>query len=61
MACRRDQGCRRIGSLSTDLVAIEARKALEGTDAEDAELLAGLDEAVADGSTAKQSRTAPRP
>lgn len=28
-----------IGSVSTDLVAIEARKAMEGTDAEDAELL----------------------
>lgn len=31
--------CLRIGSVSTDLVAIEARKAMEGTDAEDAELL----------------------
>jgi hypothetical protein len=31
--------CLRIGSVSTDLVAIEARKAMEGTDDEDAELL----------------------
>ncbi|OKK12244.1 transposase [Streptomyces sp. CB00455] len=44
--------CLRIGSLSTDLVAIEARKAMEGTDADDAELLAGPDEAVADGPAA---------
>nr|WP_274919312.1 IS21 family transposase [Streptomyces sp. WZ-12] len=29
--------CLRVGSVSTDLVAIEARKAMEGTDAEDAE------------------------
>lgn len=31
--------CLRIGSVSTDLVAIEARKAMEGTDDENAELL----------------------
>ncbi|GGP56550.1 hypothetical protein GCM10010278_37040 [Streptomyces melanogenes] len=36
--------CLRIGSVSTDLVAIEARKAMEGTDAEDAELLTDPDE-----------------
>lgn len=36
--------CLRIGSVSTDLVAIEARKAMEGTDADDAELLADADE-----------------
>ncbi|WP_432715781.1 Mu transposase domain-containing protein [Streptomyces hygroscopicus] len=36
--------CLRIGSVSTDLVAIEARKAMEGTDADDAELLADTDE-----------------
>ncbi|MEU9945683.1 hypothetical protein [Streptomyces lavendulae] len=42
----------RIGSLSTDLVAIEARKAMEGTDAEDAELLAGPGDTAADGATA---------
>ncbi|MFD5236082.1 IS21 family transposase [Streptomyces tendae] len=33
--------CLRIGSVSTDLVAIEARKAMEGTDDEDAERLTG--------------------
>ncbi|MFG2394203.1 IS21-like element helper ATPase IstB [Streptomyces lavendulae] len=44
--------CLRIGSLSTDLVAIEARKVMEGTDAEDAELLAGPGDTAADGSTA---------
>ncbi|MER7513039.1 hypothetical protein ABTX82_32485 [Streptomyces lavendulae] len=44
--------CLRIGSLSTDLVAIEARKAMEGTDAEDAELLAGPGDTAADGATA---------
>ncbi|MFJ6382617.1 hypothetical protein ACIQI7_21765 [Kitasatospora sp. NPDC092039] len=44
--------CLRIGLVSTDLVAIEARKAMEGTDADDAELLAGPDEAAAEGSAA---------
>lgn len=39
--------CLRIGSVSTDLVAIEARKAMEGTDAEDAELLTSPDDALA--------------
>ncbi|WP_037599799.1 IS21 family transposase [Streptacidiphilus rugosus] len=40
--------CLRIGSVSTDMVAIEARKAMEGTDAEDAELLTDdLDEVPA--------------
>ncbi|MFD8750060.1 hypothetical protein ACFV0O_03595 [Kitasatospora sp. NPDC059577] len=43
--------CLRVGSVSTDMVAIEARKAMEGTDAHDTELLAGPDEAAADGST----------
>ncbi len=44
--------CLRIGSVSTDLVAIEARKAMEGTDADDAELLADADtdeQSAADG------------
>ncbi|MFJ7278497.1 Mu transposase domain-containing protein [Kitasatospora sp. NPDC098663] len=44
--------CLRIGSVSTDLVAIEARKAMEGTDADDAELLADVDEAAQDGPAA---------
>ncbi|WP_194235871.1 IS21 family transposase, partial [Streptomyces sp. CB01881] len=46
--------CLRIGSVSTDLVAIEARKAMEGTDADDAEILAGPDEATPDGSAGAQ-------
>lgn len=44
--------CLRIGSVSTDLVAIEARKAMEGTDADDAELLADADEVAQDGPAA---------
>ncbi|MFF8848176.1 IS21-like element helper ATPase IstB [Streptomyces sp. NPDC015127] len=36
--------CLRIGSVSTDLVAIEARKAMEDTDSEDLEPSLGLDE-----------------
>ncbi|MFD0278544.1 IS21 family transposase [Kitasatospora sp. NPDC127111] len=40
--------CLRVGSVSTDMVAIEARKAMEGTDADDAELLADADKAAAD-------------
>jgi hypothetical protein len=49
--------CLRIGSVSTDLGAIECRKAMGGTDADDAELLAGPDEAAADGSTAPPGTT----
>ncbi|MEU7605664.1 hypothetical protein [Streptomyces sp. NPDC041003] len=44
--------CLRIGSVSTDLVAIEARKAMEGTDADDAELLADAEEETEDGPAA---------
>ncbi|MFH8577232.1 IS21 family transposase [Streptomyces zaomyceticus] len=48
--------CLRIGSVSTDLVAIEARKAMEGTDADDAELLTGPAETAADNAAAASSQ-----
>ncbi|WTT40893.1 IS21 family transposase [Kitasatospora sp. NBC_00085] len=50
--------CLRVGSVSTDLVAIEARKAMEGTDADDAELLADAGEVAADGATATPAAAA---
>ncbi|MEU9978886.1 hypothetical protein [Streptomyces sp. NPDC051014] len=49
--------CLRLGSVSSDLVGIEARKAMEGTDAEDAELLddTGTDTAVPPGQGADRA------